>query len=43
MRKDGARNKGPALKLIRDELRPRQLFKQLCLFMKELRSSSHSP
>lgn len=29
-----------ALKLIHDELRPRQLRGQLCLFMEELRSSS---
>ena len=38
-RKEGRKKKGLALKLIRDELRPRQLFGQLCLFMKELRSS----
>lgn len=30
---------GKALKLIHDELRLRQMFGQLCLFMKEVRSS----
>lgn len=39
-KEEARKKKGLALKLIRDELRPRQLFGQLCLFMKELRSSS---
>lgn len=36
----GSRETAVALKLIHDELRPRQLRGQLCLFMEELRSSS---
>lgn len=39
----GAMGAAVALKLIHDELRPRQLRGQLCLFMEELRSSSFSP
>lgn len=39
----GATEAAVALKLIHDELRPRQLRGQLCLFMEELRPSSSSP
>lgn len=39
----GATEAAVAPKLIHDELRPRQLRGQLCLFMEELRPSSSSP